>query len=142
MHFKNKKKAFSLFELLIATGLLIFILSLAIFSFQKMSSAGRQKIFFNTLLQEIDQMRDLTRLDHRDRHIDFLNNHYELRTEGQAAVVKPYPQSLTLKSPLSFSFSNLGIPKKSGTAVFYHQSGKTIQVILTPVTGRIRLEEF
>jgi len=135
-----KHKAFSFLELLIVMAVLTLIFSLTIFGFQKLSYVSQQKIFFNQLLADVDQIRDLSRLDHQDRQIDFFADHYEIKILSQTVKSKPYPQFLSLKKGVSFSFSNLGIPKKSGTVVFVDQKGKIFQVILAPVTGRIRWE--
>jgi type II secretory pathway pseudopilin PulG len=136
----SKKKAFSFLELLLVLAVLMVILSLGVFSFQKLTGVTEQKIFFNQLLYDMDAMRDLSRLDHQDRQIDFWSERYEIKIASQIVKTKHYPKSLTVKSIQTFAFASSGIPKKSGTVSFWNQHNQNFLIILAPVTGRVRLE--
>lgn len=134
------REAFSLLEFLIAIAILTILMSVAFSPLQKLLVSYQQKIFFNQLILDIDQLRDQVRLDHRDRQIDFLNDHYEIKLATQIEKKKNYPKTLILKSSISLAFAVTGIPKKSGTITFWDEHGKVYKMILAPVTGRVRLE--
>jgi len=135
-----KYRAFSFLELLIAIAILGVLMSVAVLPIQKLISTYQEKIFFNQLLYDIDAIRDTTRLNHSDGQIDFLNDYYEIKISGQSPVQKSYPKFLSLQSGGSLAFAVTGVPKKAGTITFYNKKGKIFQIVLAPVTGRVRLD--